>query len=49
MNYAVMWLAPNKNFAAVAACNIDSEIGPGACDEAVTFLIEKYLEKWRTP
>ncbi|MEO5715639.1 MAG: serine hydrolase domain-containing protein [Luteolibacter sp.] len=48
-NYAVMWLAPNKKFAAVAACNIDSEIGPKACDDAVTFLIEKYLEKRQKP
>jgi CubicO group peptidase (beta-lactamase class C family) len=49
MNYAVMWLAPNKKFAAVAACNIDSEIGPKTCDDAVSFLIEKYLEKRQTP
>jgi CubicO group peptidase (beta-lactamase class C family) len=43
MNYAVMWLAPDKKFAAVAACNIDSDLGPQACDAAVSFLIETYL------
>ena len=45
MNYTVMWLAPDKKFAAVAACNIDSGIGAQACDDAVGFLIEKYLKK----
>lgn len=44
MNYTVMWLAPKKKFAAVAACNIDSQIGPAACDAAVSFLIEKFLK-----
>ncbi|MEO5915745.1 MAG: serine hydrolase domain-containing protein [Luteolibacter sp.] len=44
MNYAVMWLAPDKKFAAVAACNIDSQLGPKACDDAVSFLIEKFLK-----
>ena len=43
MNFAVMWLAPDKKFAAVAACNIDSQLGPAACDAAVSFLIEKFL------
>ncbi|MEI7928130.1 MAG: hypothetical protein WCH40_06230, partial [Verrucomicrobiales bacterium] len=44
MNYAVMWLAPDKKFAAVAACNIDSWLGPLACDAAVSFLIGKFLK-----
>ncbi|OYV06012.1 MAG: penicillin-binding protein, partial [Verrucomicrobiales bacterium VVV1] len=44
MNYAVMWLAPDKKFAAVAACNIDSGIGAPACDAAVSFLIGKFLK-----
>lgn len=43
MNFAVMWLAPDRKFAAVAACNIDSQIGPAACDAAVGFLIGKFL------
>ncbi len=42
MNYAVMWLAPGKNFAVVAACNIDSGIGAPACDAAVSLLIRKF-------
>ncbi len=44
MNYAVMWLAPEKQFAAVAACNIDDGIGAKACDDAVSFLIGKFLK-----
>ncbi len=44
MNFAVMWLAPDKKFAAVAACNIDSGLGAPACDAAVSFLIAKFLK-----
>lgn len=44
MNFAVMWLAPDKKFAAVAACNIDSGLGAQACDKAVSFLITNYLK-----
>lgn len=44
MNFAVMWLAPDKKFAAVAACNIDSDLGSKACDDAVGFLIGEYLK-----
>lgn len=43
MNFAVIWLAPDKKFGAVAACNIDSGLGSKACDDAVSFLIEKFL------
>ncbi len=43
MNYTVIWLAPDKRFAAVAACNIDSSIGAKACDDAASYLIEKFL------
>ncbi len=43
-NYTVMWLAPDRKFAAVATCNIDSGIGNKACDDAVSFLIERYLK-----
>jgi CubicO group peptidase (beta-lactamase class C family) len=43
MNFAVMWLAPDKKFAAVAACNIDSDLGSKACDDAVGFIIGKFL------
>jgi CubicO group peptidase (beta-lactamase class C family) len=41
MNHAVMWLAPDRKFAAVAACNIDDA---KACDDAVSFLIGKFLK-----
>ena len=44
MNYTVMWLAPERNFAAVAACNIDSGIGAKACDDAVALLIARLLK-----
>ncbi len=41
MNHAVIWLAPDKKFAAVAMCNIDDA---KACDDAVAFLIGKFLK-----
>lgn len=43
MWYIVMWLAPARNFAVLAATNI---AGPGAeqgCDEAATAMIHKWL------
>ena len=43
MWYIVMWLAPGKDFAVIAATNI---AGPGAeqgCDEAATAMIHKWL------
>ncbi len=45
MNYAVMWLAPDKKFAAVAACNIGGDAAAKACDDAVAFLIGTYLTR----
>src|SRR5690606_19855697 len=42
MFFAVAWIAPERNFAAVAACN--SGEGAGACDKAVAMLIGKYLD-----
>ena len=45
MNYAVMWLAPSKKFAAVAACNIGGDAGAKACDDAVSLLIRKFLSQ----
>lgn len=42
MNHAVMWLAPDKKFAAVAMCNIDDA---KACDDAVAFLIGRFLKR----
>lgn len=43
MFFAVAWLAPERNFAAVAACN--SGEGAEACDRAVAMLIRKFLEE----
>ncbi len=42
MFYAVMWLAPEKDFAVVAACN--SGEGFGVCDAAVGMLIGEFLK-----
>ncbi|MDR3456938.1 MAG: serine hydrolase [Verrucomicrobiae bacterium] len=45
MWYIVMWLAPGKDFAVIAATNI---AGPGAeqgCDDAATLMIHKWLQK----
>ncbi len=43
MFYALIWLAPGRDFAAVAACN--SGEGFGACDAAVAMLIDEFLGK----
>lgn len=43
MFYSVVWLAPHRQFAAVAACNTGEAAGFRACDAAVTLLVEKYL------
>lgn len=45
MNYAVMWLAPERRFAVVATANIDSAASVKACDEACAMMIGRYLEK----
>jgi CubicO group peptidase (beta-lactamase class C family) len=45
MWYAVMWLAPEKNFSVVVATNI---AGPGAeqgCDEVAAAMIQHWLAK----
>jgi CubicO group peptidase (beta-lactamase class C family) len=44
LNYTVIWIAPEKKFAAVATCNIDSGLGAKACDEAVSLLIGRFLK-----
>ncbi len=44
MNFTVIWLAPKRKFAAVATCTIDSGLGPKACDEAVSLLIQRFLK-----
>lgn len=44
MWYVVMWLAPAKNFAVIAATNIAGEKAEKGCDEAVGALIHKWLQ-----
>jgi CubicO group peptidase (beta-lactamase class C family) len=41
--YCVVWIAPEKNFAALACCNQGGKRGETACDEAVGALIARAL------
>ena len=43
MWYIVMWLAPEKNFAVIAATNIAGPNAEKACDDVATVMIEKWL------
>jgi hypothetical protein len=43
MNFAIMWISPEKNFAVVAACNMGGDSGTKGCDEACSALIERVL------
>ena len=43
MWYIVMWLAPEKNLAVIAATNIAGADAEKACDEAATVMIQKWL------
>jgi hypothetical protein len=45
MWYIVMWLAPDKDFAVIAATNIAGPDAEQACDEAATAMIFKWLPK----
>lgn len=45
MNYAVMWVAPERKFAAVAVVNAATPGAEQACDEACSELVAKFLEK----
>lgn len=47
MFYSVIWLAPNRNFAAVAMSNYGEDEGFRKCDEAIGYLIRTYLEEIR--
>ncbi|MCO6456558.1 MAG: beta-lactamase family protein [Pirellulaceae bacterium] len=49
MFYCVIWLAPQRDFAAVAACNLGTREGFAACDAAVAHLIQKYLANRSRP
>lgn len=43
MWYVVMWLAPKKDFAVIAATNIAGSDAEEGCDEAATAMIQKWL------
>ena len=43
MFHAVVWIAPNRDFAAVAMCNYGEQEGFRKCDEAIALLIKKHL------
>ena len=44
MFYSVIWIAPERDFAAVAMCNIGGKEGFAKCDEAVGYLVVKHLK-----
>lgn len=43
MNFAVVWMAPNRDFAVLVACNQGGGKSDEACDKAAATLIEAYL------
>jgi CubicO group peptidase (beta-lactamase class C family) len=43
MFFAVMWIAPKKDFAVVVACNMGGKRGATACDKAAWKLIQRFL------
>ncbi len=43
MNFAVVWMAPNRNFAVLVACNQGGDKAEEACDKAAAALIETVL------
>jgi CubicO group peptidase (beta-lactamase class C family) len=43
MWYLVMWLAPEKNFAVIAATNIAGDSAEKGCDDAASAMIQKWL------
>jgi CubicO group peptidase (beta-lactamase class C family) len=45
MWYLVMWLAPKKNFAVIAATNIAGRDAENGCDEACVAMIHQWLAK----
>jgi hypothetical protein len=43
MNYAVIWLAPQKNFGVAVCCNEGANDVAKATDEVVAAMIHKHL------
>lgn len=46
LNYAVVWMAPNRRFAVLAATNQAGDAGPKACDEVSSALIQYYMKNY---
>jgi CubicO group peptidase (beta-lactamase class C family) len=44
MFYAVIWIAPEREFAAVAMCNYGDQEGFTKCDEVIGYLIKRHLK-----
>jgi CubicO group peptidase (beta-lactamase class C family) len=44
MNFAVMWVAPERDFAVVAATNVAGKDAEQSCDDACALLIQRHLE-----
>ncbi|MGJ8673116.1 hypothetical protein [Rubritalea sp.] len=42
--YSVIWIAPERGFAAFAMCNYGGEEGFNKCDEAIGYLVKKHLK-----
>ena len=42
MFYAVIWIAPERNFAAVVMCNYGGKEAPSTCDRVIAYLIDKH-------
>ena len=45
--YCVVWMAPNRDFAVLVACNQGGDEAAKACDEAASALINDYIERAR--
>jgi CubicO group peptidase (beta-lactamase class C family) len=43
MNYCLIWMAPERKFAAIAVSNADDQSSAGPCDSVVSAFIDKYL------
>jgi hypothetical protein len=46
MWYCVVWMAPEKDFAALIATNQGGDRAARACDEAATLLVRKVLPRF---
>ena len=49
MNYAVVWMAPLRNFAVVVATNQGGDAAPKACDEVAAAMVRTYCPNEGSP